>query len=434
MFWAYVVFICVAISLLVTIYVLQTTNPGLPYQVVQQLVTENVNLLAPQSDLLVTGRNALISQDIGTENGIYHWDSSTRRLALQTPFTQPLQVRIADTDTYLMVVGPSQVYQSLATVPVAAVSSALDNPGYQVYNLTVSGTGTFQNGATVKTTVNGEDFASQDAIAQTKPDNLNTLTAQQVTQLSNMGNNTINNTQWGYVGGMSQNVGSEANVSFQEVQVNYGLSPSPVSITLYTSSGSAAFPVGTKGVVVELQAAGGAGGSEGITNDVGGGGGSGSYATFFLSSAQINGQTGLDFTVAGSSNQSDGGNTTVSWQGGALLATTFGGGRGVGGSNRADGGDAGDLAVLENGINGLVFTGSYGQAGFDYQSVLYLNVQSGKGADSVYGAGGGSGMWTGEGPLPMPGEFGAGGSGGVDDRNATGGNGGAGFVRVWIYE
>lgn len=431
----YVIVICVAVALLVTIYILQAKAVGLPYEVVDKLVTTPIDLTNPNSRYLAEGRNALISQTESAENGIYRWDSSAQRLALEVKFNGPIQLKLSANDSYIMVIGSNHVYESLATVTLAEVPVILNTPGYQVYSLTVTGTGTFQNGANVTATVNGEDFAAQAALVSENPANLNAITTQQVTQLSNIGTNTISNAQWGYVSGMAQNLAVETNVSFQEVKVSYGLSPNPVSITLYTSSGSAAFPTGTKGVVVDLQAAGGAGGSDGATDDTCGGGGSGSYATFFLTAAQISGQTGVDFTIAGAANQSNGANTTVSWQGGALLATTFGGGRGFSGDSDAEAGNAGILAVLEPGIEGLVFTGQYGQAGYDRTNTDYINVQSGQGANAVYGAGGGSGMWTGEGPGPIAGEFGGGGSGGVDDRNeTTGANGGAGFVRVWIYE
>lgn len=425
--------LALTVLLLCMVYALQYTSSTLNYEKVDKLVVENVDLNSPNSHMLAHGRNALINQINKHENGIYRWHATDGNLFLENSLTEPAQLKIIPTGEYIIVTGPNQVYELLATVGSPNAVTFNQNAEYKVYNLRVAGTGTFQKGATVIGTVNGRDFAAENAVAEAKPENLNELVSSQVTQLANIDGNTIANAQWGYMSELTQDLGTGENVTFQSVSTDNSVSYIPNSNTLYTSSGSAVFPAGTKGVVVEVQAGGGAGGSEGITNDVAGGGGSGSYAMFFLDSSQIDGQTGLDFTVAGVANQSNGSNSTVSWQGGALLATTYGGSRAVSGNLRAEGGNAGSIAVLQPGVKGFVWTGYYGQAGFDYNNVLYTNVQSGQGGNTMYGAGGGSGLWTGEGGVPIAGQFGGGGAGGVDDLNTTGASGGAGFVRVWLY-
>lgn len=332
----------------------------------------------------------------------------------------------------LFLIGPTMMFTAFNRV-----SSPVDD---NVTNLRVAGNSTVGGDVVMgdTATVNGQNLSQVNAQVQTWPPSLYTLSDFQITQLTNMGSNTIDSAAWTALGVLNQNVATTSAVTFAGLTVGLTVNPLPLEIVFDNTPGTdkvQPFPVGANGLIVEVQSAGGGGGSQGSTNDCGGGGGSGSLAIVLLNSSQMVSHSGLKYTIgAGGGQGSSGAASTLSWSGGSedLIVTTFPGSGGGSGNSYGLGGAGGALPTFESGYFGWSKYGEYGTNGYDRGSDSF-RLQAGQGGNTLRGAGA-RGSKNGVGGGAVPGTLGGGGGGGINQVDSYGGSaGGDGYVRILAF-
>lgn len=195
---------------------------------------------------------------------------------------------------------------------------------------------------------------------------------------------------------------------------------------------------GTKFIIVEVTAGGGCGGSTPVTGSlqvaVGGGGGAGGTAVSNLLISAITSTVAISVGGGGVANTS-----TTGTSGGASSFGSYLSASGGAPSANATAVTQGDTQLTYNGGGGdgssgnmNNIRGSCGGAGV----VLKFGYESGEGGRSYVSAGGPSIITLGTNSPGVNGRYGSGGSGAFAGNSASailGGNGGAGFVRIWEY-
>lgn len=209
-----------------------------------------------------------------------------------------------------------------------------------------------------------------------------------------------------------------------------------LNVQVFDTPGSYTYTptAGTTAVIVEVLGAGGAGGGsaavDGSHHSTGSGGGGGGYAKSYLTS----GFSGVTVTVGA-------GGTGISGATGNAGGATF-----FGSAPSAAGGSGGVTAPVLAFNLGTWQSGGYGGGGFSGNIVSHYGCiggdafligsqfeSAGKGADSIYGSGGG-GAWNADGGVATGYGSGGGGSAGPTSAGAhTGGNGAPGLVIVYEY-
>ncbi|MBV6817800.1 phage tail protein [Rahnella sp. PD12R] len=211
-----------------------------------------------------------------------------------------------------------------------------------------------------------------------------------------------------------------------------------LNIQDFSASGTyTPFP-GTKFIIVEVTAGGGPGGSTPATGATqvaaGAGGGAGGTAISKLLISAITSTVAVTVGVGGVANTS-----TTGTSGGASSFGSYLSASGGAFSANATVVTQGDNQLTYNGGGGDGTSGNMdnirggcGVAGF----VLKYGYESGEGGRSYHCAGGPSIITLGSNTPGIAGRRGSGGSGAFAGNNASallGGNGGAGFVRIWEY-
>lgn len=225
-----------------------------------------------------------------------------------------------------------------------------------------------------------------------------------------------------------------------------------INYQAFTASGTWTKPAGLSAdaiVIVEMWGAGGGGGRSSGSSASSGGGGGGAYLTRVLPASSVAATVSVGVSSGGAgatvnnTTGSAGGNSTF----GSLL-TAYGGNGGTGNSDRSNGGRGGGIDAdgtwggsgasdpasgnSTNALPGTFYGGGGGGAGSSAGAPaggLFGGAGGGgevAGATSVYGGNGGAGSAVGAG---SNGSVRGGGGGG--GRNANGGTGGRGEVRVW---
>lgn len=206
---------------------------------------------------------------------------------------------------------------------------------------------------------------------------------------------------------------------------------------VFTSSGTYTPTPGAKSIIVEAVGGGGAGGGatagSSTSNSVGGGGGSGAYAMILISS----GFSSVPFAI-GTAGQGVVGST--GGNGGSTIFGTFltclggnGGATGTASNAAALGGGA--FGVSEPTVSGATALASMGGAAATTGYMLTpQGGNAGGGANSPFGVGArGAGLGIGNDATGR----GAGGGGALNVASTSsaqrGGNGTAGYIRVWEY-
>lgn len=203
----------------------------------------------------------------------------------------------------------------------------------------------------------------------------------------------------------------------------------------YTTSGTWQAPAGVTSVIVEVWGAGGGGGGGGGNRQGGGGGAGGQYAKKTFSVTPLTNYSytiGSGGTGGASTNGTAGGDTTFN-------STTVVAKGGAGGISYSNGGTGGQGST-SGGIGDVVYAGgngadregvSSGGGGGGAGSTGTGNNASGTtggSAKSEYGGAGGDGTSLNNSPGYAGSSYGGGGGGST--KNATGGNGANGFIRI----
>lgn len=162
----------------------------------------------------------------------------------------------------------------------------------------------------------------------------------------------------------------------------------------------------------EVVGGGGGGGSASGATSIAGGGGAGGYGRSYISKATIGASQAVTIGAGGAS-ISNGGTSSL----GALISCTGGIGAAASAATNGPGGLGGSSTGATTNVNGTA--GDYG-----------LTPYTGKGASSVFGAGGNSRNTAGTGNVGIG--FGSGGSGASSNPNA-GGAGAPGYIRITEY-
>jgi len=199
-------------------------------------------------------------------------------------------------------------------------------------------------------------------------------------------------------------------------------------------SGSWTKPAGLKAIIVTVVGGGGGGGV--ITGTSGykgaaGGGGAGGWNQRYIAAASLSSSVSYSVGNGGSSGAT--GNQTYF---GSYAVGNGGSAGGTIASAQLVGAIAGGAGGTATGAGGIATTGESGGAGFWSNDGTYYGAHSGKGAHSQFGGGGAeavstsaTGVVNGNNAVGR----GAGGSGGISLdglSDATGGNGGTGFIIV----
>lgn len=381
------------------------------------------------------GRVLLLEQP-NLANGFYVKVNGQMYLEQPIESTSLFEVGVLYGETFaeqqLFLVGPTMTYSAFASN-----SSPI---GDSVTNLTVAGNSTVGGDVVMGSTglVNGRNLSEVNNNVQNWPSAVSALSEFQITQLANMGANTISTAVWSSLGALDQNMTTTAAVTFAGLSLDAAFSPLPIEIVFDTTPGAdkvEAFPAGATGLIVEVQAGGGGGGSRGSTNDCGGGGGSGSLAIVLLSATQMASHTGLKYTIgSGGSEASSGTGSTLSWSGGSedLIVTTFPGTAGGSGNSYGVGGTGGALPTFESGYFGWSKYGEYGTNGYDRGSDTF-RFQAGQGGNTLRGPGA-RGSKNGVDGAAVASTLGGGGGGGINQTSSYAGSaGGDGYVRILAF-
>lgn len=236
-----------------------------------------------------------------------------------------------------------------------------------------------------------------------------------------------------------QNAVDDGTISTLLANLKAGLAGRLLAVRPFTASTTYTPTTGTRFIITEVQAGGGAGGGSAITTSgqvsAGNGGSSGSYVRALIPS----GFSGLSITVgtagsgASAANGSAGGGSSF----GTLVTSPGGAGgifNGAGTASGVGGGTAPTNAGTVTGVAQLI-EATRGEGGFQGAATSVTNSIGGKGGGNRFGCGGYSTVGTGTGIVGT--NYGTGGSGAAVGGGSAvafaGGNGLAGIVIIWEF-